>query len=134
MQHNKIQSSISSMTLMVGLTVGGPVLAPWAHGQQIPTKLLREDFQIMRHALEEGHGGIYWYTSKADMDRTFDRAYRKIDHPMTDLEFWRLVAPVVAHVKCGHTYLWFQTALRTDITSVPYLPLVVRVLGGRVYI
>jgi len=44
----------------------------------------------MRHALEEAHGGIYRYTSKADMDLTFDRACWKIDHPMTALEFWRL--------------------------------------------
>lgn len=61
----------------------------------------------MRRALEEAHGGIYWYTSKAEMDRTFDAAYRKIDHPMTALEFWRLAAPVVAHIKCCHTYLSF---------------------------
>jgi hypothetical protein len=123
-----------------GLLFGATILSAAAADEKIPPKLLQEDFQIMRHALEEGHGGIYWYTSKADMDRTFDRAYRKIDHPMTDLEFWCLAAPVVAQVKCGHTYIWFQAALRAqdrtsqDRTSIPYLPSVVRVLGGRVYI
>jgi hypothetical protein len=101
----------------------------------VSAQLLQEDFQIMRHALEEGHAGIYWYSSKGDMDRTFDLAYRKIDHPMTDLEFWRLAAPVVAHIKCGHTYLGFPAALRAqDKTSIPYLPSRVMVLGGRVYI
>src|SRR5258708_14121120 len=74
-------------------------------GQEIPAKLLQEDFQIMRCALEEVHGGIYRYTSKTDMDRTFDRAYRKIDHPMTDLEFCQLVPPVVAHIKSGRTFV-----------------------------
>jgi len=117
------------------LDVGGmPPPAP-KPASKIPPKLLQEDFQIMRQALEQGHAGIYWYTSKADLDRTFDRAYRKIDHPMTDLEFWRLAAPVVVHIKCGHTYLWFPAALRTrDRTSVPYLPSVVKVLRGRVYV
>ena len=66
--------------------------------QTIPADLLQEDFRIMRRSLEQAHGGIYRYTSKVEMDRTFDRAYRKIDHPMTELEFWRLAAPVVAHI------------------------------------
>ncbi len=50
-----------------------------ALGQAIPTRLLAEDFQIMRQALEQAHGGLYRYTSKADMDSTFDRAYKRID-------------------------------------------------------
>src|SRR6185295_3571476 len=68
--------------------------------EQIPPNLLQADFQIMRNALEEGHGGIYRYTTKADTDRTFARAYLQLNKPMTDVEFWRLVAPVVAHIKC----------------------------------
>ena len=59
----------------------------------------------MRRSLEQAHGGIYRYTSKVEMDRMFDRAYRKIDHPMTDLEFWRLIAPVVAHITRSHLHL-----------------------------
>src|SRR5262249_24955179 len=40
------------------------VLARLSLGQQIPAESLQEDFQIMRHALEEAHGGLYRYTSK----------------------------------------------------------------------
>lgn len=89
----------------------------------------------MRSALEQAHGGIYRYTSKAEMDRTFDRAFRRIDRPMTDLEFWRLIAPVVAHIKCGHTYIWFPNTLQTQFeTNTPFFPLAVRVLGKRAYV
>jgi hypothetical protein len=102
----KIQPNPFWMILMVWVTLGGLVFPAGAGGPAIPAKLLQEDFQVMRHALEEAHGGIYRYSSRADMDRTFDRAYQKIGHSMTDLEFWRLVAPVVAHIKCGHTYIW----------------------------
>src|SRR5688500_18465975 len=83
------------------------VSSSFAVAQPIPATLLRDDFRIMRDALEQAHGGIYRYTSKMEMDRTFDRAFRKINRPMSDLEFWRLVAPVVAQIKCGHTFLWF---------------------------
>jgi len=122
------------MALTILLTVG-PVFPPLVCGQEIPVKLIQQDFQIMRHALEEAHGGIYRYTSKADMDRAFDRAYQKIDHPMTGLEFWRLSAPVVAHIKCGHTDIWLPKTVQAQIvTNIPLLPLVVRVLGNRVYV
>jgi hypothetical protein len=105
------------------------ILSCPARGERIPVKFLQEDFRIMRHALEEAHGGIYRYTSKAEMDRTFDRAYRKIDHPMTDIEFWRLAAPVVAHIKCGHTYLSFPKAVQT----VPIFAADTSVLHDRVF-
>ena len=104
-------------------------------GQEIPAESLQEDFQIMRHALEEAHGGIYRYTSKAEMDRNFDRAYRKINSPMTDLEFWRLVAPVVAQIKCGHTSVWVPETVQTQLeTTIPLFPLAVRVFRDHAYI
>jgi len=110
------------------------VLPRSACGETIPPELLREDFQIMRHALEEAHGGIYRYTSKADMDRTFDRAYKSIDRPMTDLEFWWLVAPVVAHIKCGHTFIWFPTNVQAELaTTVLRFPLRTKVIHDRVH-
>ncbi len=122
------------MTLTLSLVVG-LVSIHLALGDEIPAKLLQEDFQIMRHALEEAHGGIYRYTSKQEMDRTFDRGYRKIDRPMTDLEFWRLTAPVVAHIKCGHTGIWVPNSLRTQLqTTIPLLPLEVRDIGDHVYV
>src|SRR6266849_7166596 len=111
------------------------MLSPPGFAQEIPTKLLQEEFCIMRDALEEAHGGIYRYTTKAEMDRTFDRAYQKIDHAMTDREFWRLVAPVVAHIKCGHTAIWLPKTVQAEITTkIPLLPLVVRMFSDRVYI
>jgi hypothetical protein len=130
----KFQSSAFSTVLIVWWAVGAFVFAPSARGQEIPAKLLQEDFQIMRHALEEAHGGIYRYTSKREMDRAFNRAYRKIDHPMTALEFWRLAAPVVAHIKCGHTYLFFPKTAQTQmVTTLPLFPMVTRIFDERLY-
>ena len=103
--------------------------------QTIPGGLLQEDFRIMRRSLEQAHGGIHRYTRKAEMDRTFDRAYRKIDHPMTELEFWRLAAPVVAHIKCGHTSIRLPKTLQTQMeTTIPRFPLIISVSGDRTYI
>src|SRR5437868_11038732 len=96
---------------------------------------LREDFQIARRALEEGHSGIYRYTPKPQLDRTFDAAARALDHPMDAYEFARVLAPAVAAIKCGHTGVSLPEALRKEInTHVPLLPLNVKVINKRAYI
>jgi len=70
---------------------------------KIEPKLLQADLQIARKALEEGHSGIYRYTPKPELDRAFDSANKKLTQPMDALEFLRVLAPVVAEIKCGHT-------------------------------
>src|SRR5262245_46120353 len=64
---------------------------------------LRDDFAIARHAYEEGHPGLYRFVSKRELDRVFADAERQLDHPMTAVEFWRVLAPVVASFRCGHS-------------------------------
>jgi len=66
---------------------------------------LHEDFQLLKQALTEAHPGLYRYSSKMQMDSAFDAAGQKLTRPMTELDFYRIVNPVVARVKCGHTKL-----------------------------
>src|SRR5215469_13134075 len=97
----------------------------------VPPEKLREDLRILRGALEEGHPGIYRYTPKPVLDRRFDQAEKALDHPMSVYEFYRIVAPVVAAIKCGHT----GVRVPPDLTKGNVmLPLVVRVLDGKVYV
>jgi C-terminal processing protease CtpA/Prc len=96
---------------------------------------LREDFQVARRALEEGHSGIYRYTPKPELDRVFEAAARSLDHPMNAYEFLRVLAPTVAAIKCGHTGLSLPEPLRKAVnTSVPLLPLSVKVINKRAYV
>lgn len=66
---------------------------------------LKTDFGLFRQALEEAHPGLYRYTSKENFDRLFESTMKKIDHEMTQQEFYKLLAPVVGQIKCGHTKL-----------------------------
>jgi hypothetical protein len=92
---------------------------------------LRDDFRILRGALEEAHPGIYRYTPKTELDRLFDHAEKSLDRPMNVYEFYRVVAPVVAAIKCGHTGVRVSPELDK---GKPRLPLVVRVLDGKPYV
>ncbi|HYL78210.1 MAG TPA: S41 family peptidase [Bryobacteraceae bacterium] len=122
------------------LAVAGLTIATVATGQEpatgkIETKLLQEDFRVARSALEEGHSGIYRYTPKADLDRAFDTAAKRIVEPMTSLEFYRLLAPVVARIKCGHTAVNPPRDVQQAMNrTVPLFPFSVEVLDGKVYV
>jgi hypothetical protein len=99
--------------------------------KRVPPEKLREDFGILRGALEEGHPGIYRYTPKAELDKRFDQAERALDRPMNVYEFYRVVAPAVAELKCGHTFVRVNPDLDK---GKPVLPLVVRVLDAKLYV
>jgi hypothetical protein len=92
---------------------------------------LREDLRILRQALEKGHPGIYRYTPKAKMDQAFDGAEKGLDRPMNVYEFYRIVAPAVAKIKCGHTRVRINPSLNKGKLL---LPLAVRALDGKLYV
>ena len=75
--------------------MAGLVAAQARPAAKLEPGLLQEDFRIFCGALEEGHSGIYRYTPKIEMDRAFDAAFQRIVRPMSALEFYRLLAPVV---------------------------------------
>ena len=95
---------------------------------------LRRDLQVARAALEEGHPGIYRYTSKAELDQAFDRAAAELTRSMSAMEFYRVLAPAVAQLKCGHTTLQPSRAIERTIAAEPLFPADVAVLGGKVYL
>ena len=64
---------------------------------------LKEDYHIFVNALKEAHPGLYRYTSKEKFEKLFGEMRRKIDHDMNEEEFYRLLTPLIASIKCGHT-------------------------------
>jgi C-terminal processing protease CtpA/Prc len=66
---------------------------------------LKEDLNVIKTALEEGHPGLYWYISKQKLDFKFDSINKVLTDATTSLQFYRMVAPIVSEVKCGHTRL-----------------------------
>src|SRR5438445_25412 len=77
-----------------GTTAASPMLSVAA---------IQSDFDLLRNALEEAHPGLYRYSTKGEMDRTFAAERAKLDHPMTRLQFREVVAETLASLRCGHT-------------------------------
>lgn len=53
--------------------------------------------------MEERHPGLYWYTTKHEMDSIFAIGRNEIKSSMTEFDFRKLLMPVVSNIRCGHT-------------------------------
>lgn len=98
-------------------------------------KQLKTDFDILFNAFKEAHPGFYWYTSKAEFAQTYDSIKKQITHPMTELEFYRLVRPLVVLINCGHTQVYTSVKFRNYFRKrIKYFPLHLKFINGKAYI
>src|SRR5579859_2163518 len=93
--------------------------------EELPPAQMRADFDLMRHALEEAHPGLYRYSRKAEMDRTFDAQRAKLSQPMTRSQFEVVVAQTLASIRCGHTRMHWDRKMEAAIRNGRTLPLCV---------
>ena len=124
-----------TLTSAPGARAGQAFYQAEANVPQFSPEQLREDFQIAREALEEGHSGIYRYTTKAKMDEVFERAAHSLDRPMNAYEFYSVLAPVIAAIKDGHTGIRLPQSLEDEINNrAPLLPLDVILIDRKFYV
>jgi Periplasmic protease len=70
--------------------------------RQIPANQLKSDVDYVHRKLQKLHPNLYWYISKAELDRKFDSLKTTITQPMTSRDFYNRLSPVVAAVRQGH--------------------------------
>ena len=112
-----ISAIIVFLLFTITSTAYSQTSTPTSTDSLFSTTQLREDFSILRNALEEGHAGLYRYTSKEEMDRLFDKVYNSITEPLTENEFFFKIAPLVSNVHCGHTRVGLSRAKMIDINN-----------------
>jgi len=78
-------------------------------GKKFTVKELKDDFRLLRTALEEGHGGLYRYTPKQELDQQFETIPGKLSQPLTAREFFLHLAPSIANINDGHTRLMLSS-------------------------
>jgi hypothetical protein len=131
------------LALAVGCAATGP-------GRREPARFapaaLREDFAVLRQALEQAHPGLLRYATADEMARAFRSAEEAIQAPMTEVEFLGQVAAVLAHIRDDHTYALPSSGFwRTQIGAtaygqkstageLPLFPFFVTVEASRVFI
>lgn len=95
---------------------------------------LQQDFDVLKRALEEAHGGLYRYTPKAELDKAFAASRARLTGPMTPLEFGALLSEALAAIRDGHTRLEYDDVTTKALSSARLLPLRVAHEGGRLVV
>ncbi len=94
---------------------------------------LQEDYRQMRETIQGLHPALYDFTDKATFDSLFEARYRLIDEPMTGVEFFRIVNPLMTSIGCGHSAVhmpetWWQG--QPD----RFFPLQVRLVENKLFV
>jgi hypothetical protein len=92
---------------------------------------LREDLLTLRKALEKYHPGLYWYTPKEQFDLTWDSLIEQATKPLTEDQFFKLTLPVVAKVKCAHTFFFPSPSI---MKSGRRFPIDIKFISGNAYL
>jgi hypothetical protein len=105
-----------------------------AYQKVIPPDKLKEDLDFLFKTIEEVHPNMYAYTSEQEFNLLCEKLYESIDHPMNRLEFYKLVAPLVASLKSGHTYIqpFAQELKKFTESGGSVFPLALRSDGSKI--
>jgi hypothetical protein len=133
---------LGALVFLGAFTLGGAILgqvpqgtAPFDAQKTYPADALKADLQVLWDILDEGHGGFERYTPAVEQRQAFDAVRDGLTAPLTQLEFYARLLPLVAGIKDGHTHL--DLSPRTDATldARPALfPFGLRFLGGNAYV
>ncbi len=97
---------------------------------------MQEDLFRLTEKLTSLHAGLYRYASEEEVEQAFGAAHLATEEgPRDFVWFFRLVSELVAHIRCGHTYV--QLGDRDEFAALGrrgMLPIQVLLAGERVWI
>ncbi len=91
---------------------------------------LKEDVQVMEQTLKENHPSLYWYTSKDEVDASFQRTYARLTDSLNEIQFRTVIAETIFPIRCGHTSVRFSKNYYryTDGLRMKTFPLIAKVI------
>ncbi len=96
---------------------------------------LKADFKLAHEIFDADDAGMYRYVAKPELDQVWSKAEAKLDHPMTAVDFFRILLPTVAAQKCGHSAVQLPKPMQDDLSAhEPLLPLFVKVMPDGAYV
>jgi len=123
---------IVGIVLILALVASSIPLSWGVSDEVIAPEKLREDVDFLFKNLEEIHPNLYAYTDKSVIDELRSDLNYRLDHPMTRIEFYKEVAPVVAALNDGHTHIYppFKEKTRYAEAGGLYFPLDICIFDG----
>lgn len=99
------------------------------------TSEMKNDLAILKDSLETFHPALYRYTTKADFDLAFKKAGKLIEKPLTQTQFYVIVASLISKVGDIHTTIEpSDESLNFLTTKSKLFPFDVRIIDKKVFI
>src|SRR5687768_9206086 len=68
------------------------------------------DFDMLRNALEESHGGLYRFSGKPEVNKLFNETRKRIEQAGNRQQFIALLSEMLAALRDGHMRLEYDDA------------------------
>lgn len=96
---------------------------------------LLQDFDLLIKSLKEAHTGLYWYSSEKQFDSVAAIQRNKINDSLNGLQFYNILAPVVAFTKEDHCDISISDETKLYLNENRFfLPLYVKNIGKETFI
>lgn len=101
---------------------------------KIKKDLLLNDLELLHQGLDKLHAGMYWYTPKDSVDNAFEKVKKEINDDLNILEYYKLIAPLVALSNEGHTGISLpENAIDKLSAEAKFMPLTVVFIGNSLH-
>lgn len=103
--------------------------------KKIKKEQLELDFELLKQGLEKHHSGLYWYTPKDSVDMAFLNGFEKIQSEMNEIEFFKVISPIVSLTREDHTNIKFSSEIVKFLNKEAcYFPFKIVFLDKKMYI
>jgi hypothetical protein len=103
-------------------------------GAQLSSSAALADFDVLRHAVEEAHGGFDRFSTRAELNRRLNAHRARLNRPMSTLVFAGIVAEAIAEIRDGHARLELDSLTSAALAGARVLPLRVQFEGDRLMV
>ena len=102
--------------------------------KSLSSKELIQDFEILQNAYYKTKVGL-WYNSKIQFDSICTIQKSKIKENMNALDFYKILAPIVAFTKEGHCNIKTSDEIKTYLNqNGSFFPFLVKIIDKKVYL
>jgi len=131
----RIKYFLVAVSYLFLFMVSGSPAQTYNPGKKFTINKLQEDFIILRKLIEDNHPALYRYYDEEFFKNYFDSIQTIINHEMTELEFIKILDPMVAKVHCGHTELWYSDKFQDYIyKNGHFIPFSIYYIKDKAYI
>lgn len=99
-------------------------------------KELEEDLNFLINTDEQVHPNLFVHTPKVIFDSMITSIRKKINKPMTSLEFYKITVPAISKLRDGHTSLWFPYKFRQKYLDDggKIIPFDIHIKGQKIFV